>query len=130
MAQSVRWLKIRPRATRRRSNGEPPMTPLNRKLLRDLWRIKGQAIAIGAVIAVGVLLLVMMSGLVSSLEETRRAYYERYRFAEIFAPVNRAPHALVAGLAALPGVTAAEGRVVGSALIDLPGHNLPLSAQA
>lgn len=106
------------------------MTPLNRKLLRDLWRIKGQAIAIGAVIAVGVLLLVMMSGLVSSLEETRRAYYERYRFAEIFAPVNRAPQALVAGLAALPGVTAAEGRVVGSALIDLPGHNLPLSAQA
>ena len=31
------------------------MSLLNRKLLRDLWRIKGQAFAIGAVIAVGVL---------------------------------------------------------------------------
>lgn len=106
------------------------MTPLNRKLLRDLWRIKGQAIAIGAVIAVGVLLQVMQSGLVTSLEETRRAYYERYRFAEVFAPVNRAPEHLLAELAAIPGVAAVEGRVVGAALIDLPGSDLPFPAQA
>lgn len=106
------------------------MSPLNRKLLRDLWRIKGQAVAIGAVIAVGVLLLVMMSGLVTSLDETRRAYYERYRLADVFAPVNRAPKHLIANLAAIPGVAAAEGRVSGSALIDLPGQDLPLQAQA
>ncbi len=106
------------------------MTPLNRKLLRDLWRIKGQAVAIGTVIAVGVLLLVMQSGLITSLDETRRAYYERYRFAEVFAPANRAPEQLIASLAAIPGVAAAEGRVIGSALIDLPGHDLPLQAQA
>lgn len=106
------------------------MTPLNRKLLRDLWRIKGQAVAIGAVIAVGVLMLVMMSGLVTSLDETRRAYYERYRLAEVFASVNRAPERLLADLAAIPGVAAAEGRVSGRALIDLPGHDLPLQAQA
>lgn len=106
------------------------MTPLNRKLLRDLWRIKGQAVAIGTVIAVGVLLLVMMSGLVTSLDETRRAYYERYRLAEVFASVNRAPEGLLNHLAAIPGVTAAEGRISGSALIDLPGQDLPLQAQA
>jgi putative ABC transport system permease protein len=106
------------------------MTPLNRKLLRDLWRIKGQAVAIGAVIAVGVLLQVMQSGLITSLDETRRAYYERYRFAEVFAPVNRAPEQLITSLAAIPGVSAAEGRVTGGALIDLPGHDLPLQAQA
>ena len=106
------------------------MSPLNRKLLRDLWRIKGQAVAIGAVIAVGVLLLVMQSGLVTSLEETRRAYYERYRLADVFAPVKRAPERLIADLAAIPGVAAAEGRVTGSALIDLPGQDLPVRAQA
>ncbi|HMB14694.1 MAG TPA: hypothetical protein VKN62_00160, partial [Pelovirga sp.] len=106
------------------------MTPLNRKLLRDLWRIKGQAVAIGTVIAVGVLLLVMQSGLITSLDETRRAYYERYRFAEVFAPLNRAPEQLIASLEAIPGVAAAEGRVIGSALIDLPGHDLPLQARA
>ncbi|SHE40152.1 putative ABC transport system permease protein [Modicisalibacter ilicicola DSM 19980] len=106
------------------------MSPLDRKLLRDLWRIKGQAIAIGAVIGVGVLMLVMMTGLVTSLDETRRAYYERYRLADIFAPVTRAPDRLIADLAAIPGVSAAEGRVTGSALIDLPGVDLPLRAQA
>lgn len=106
------------------------MSPLDRKLLRDLWRIKGQAVAIGAVIGVGVLLLVMMTGLVTSLDETRRAYYERYRLAEIFAPVTRAPDRLIADLANIPGVAAAEGRVTGSALIDLPGLALPVRAQA
>ena len=106
------------------------MSPLNRKLWRDLWRIKGQAVAIGAVIAVGVLLLVMMAGLINSLDETRRAYYERYRLADVFAPVKRAPAHLLADLAAIPGVAAVEGRVSGSALIDLPGQDLPLRAQA
>jgi putative ABC transport system permease protein len=106
------------------------MSPLDRKLLRDLWRIKGQAIAIGAVIGVGVLMLVMMMGLVTSLDETRDTYYERYRLADIFAPVTRAPDRLIADLAAIPGVSAAEGRVTGSALIDLPGLDLPLQARA
>lgn len=106
------------------------MSPLDRKLLRDLWRIKGQAVAIGAVIGVGVLMLVMMTGLVTSLDETRRAYYERYRLADIFAPVTRAPDRLIADLAAIPGVSAVEGRVTGSALIDLPGLGLPLQARA
>ncbi len=106
------------------------MSPLDRKLLRDLWRIKGQAIAIGAVIGVGVLMLVMMTGLVTSLDETRNTYYERYRLADIFAPVTRAPDRLIADLAAIPGVSAAEGRVTGSALIDIPELDLPLQARA
>lgn len=106
------------------------MSPLDRKLLRDLWRIKGQAISIAAVIAVGVLMLVMMTGLVTSLDETRRAYYERYRLADVFASVTRAPNRLITEMAAIPGVSAAEGRVTGSALIDLPGLHLPLQAQA
>lgn len=105
------------------------MSPLDRKLLRDIWRIKSQAAAIGVVIAVGVLMLVMMSGLVSSLEETRRAYYERYRLAEVFAPVTRAPESMIDELADLPGVAAAEGRVAGDALIDIKGLSLPLQAR-
>lgn len=105
------------------------VSPLNRKLWRDLWRMKGQAIAIGLVIAMGVLMLVMMTGLVTSLDETRRTYYERYRLAEIFAPVTRAPERLIDKLAKIPGVGQAEGRVIGSALIDLPGHDLPLQSQ-
>ncbi|SNY91557.1 putative ABC transport system permease protein [Cohaesibacter sp. ES.047] len=106
------------------------MSPLDRKLLRDLWRMKGQAIAIASVIATGVMLLVMMSGVVTSLSETRRAYYERNRLAHVFAPVKRAPLHVIRDLADLPGVTAAEGRVTGSALISLPSLELPLRATA
>ncbi len=106
------------------------MSPLDRKLLRDLWRIKGQAVAIAAVIGVGVLMLVMMTGIVTSLDETRRAYYERYRLADIFASVTRAPDRLITDLSSIPGVSVAEGRVTGSALIDLPGLDLPLRAAA
>ncbi len=107
-----------------------PMNALNRKLLRDLWRIRGQACAIADVIGVGVLLLVMMSGLVTSLDETRRAYYQQYRFADLFAPVKRAPNLLLERLAAIPGVTRVDGRVVGRALVDLPGSDVPFQARA
>jgi len=106
------------------------VTPLDHKLLRDLWRMKGQAIAIGMVIATGVMLLVMMSGLITSLSETRRAYYERYRLGDIFAPVTRAPERLLSRLAAIDGVAAVEGRVQGRALIDIAGEILPVQAQA
>ena len=106
------------------------VSPLDHKLLRDLWRMKGQAIAIGMVVAVGVMMLVMMSGLVTSLNETRTAYYERYRLADIFAPVSRAPERLLPRLAAIDGVGAVEGRVQGGALIDLPDTDLPVQAQA
>ncbi|TMV09021.1 FtsX-like permease family protein [Ruegeria sediminis] len=106
------------------------MSPLTKKLGRDLWRIKGQAIAIALVIAVGVLMQVMQTGLVASLDETRRAYYERYRLAEIFAPVARTPERLAADLRRIPGVSAVETRIVGHALLDMPGIDLPLQAQA
>nr|WP_321456242.1 FtsX-like permease family protein [uncultured Cohaesibacter sp.] len=106
------------------------MSPLDRKLARDLWRIKGQAIAIAMVIATGVTLLVMMAGVINSLEETRRVYYERNRLGDIFAPVKRAPTHIIRKLAALPGVSAAEGRITGSALISLPSLDLPLRAIA
>ncbi|NND21874.1 MAG: FtsX-like permease family protein [Boseongicola sp.] len=106
------------------------VSPLDHKLLRDLWRMKGQALAIGMVIAVGVGMLVMMTGLVTSLNETRAAYYERYRLAEVFAPVTRAPDRMATRLAAIDGVGAVEPRVVGAALIDVADFDLPVQAQA
>ncbi len=106
------------------------MSPLDHKLLRDLWRMKGQAFAIGMVIAVGVGMLVMMTGLVTSLNETRSAYYERYRLAEVFAPVTRAPDRLATRLAAIDGVSTVEPRVTGAALIDVADFDLPVQAQA
>lgn len=106
------------------------MTPLDHKLIRDLWRIKLQAIAIMLVVAVGVMLQVMMSGLVTTLEESRDTYYERYRLADVFAPATRAPLDVLDAIARIPGVAAVEGRVQGGALVDLETQDLPLRAQA
>ncbi|WP_417477114.1 FtsX-like permease family protein [Maricaulis sp.] len=106
------------------------MSQLDHKLGRDLWRMKTQALAIGLVIAVGVLMLVMMDGLVNSLDQTRQAYYERYRLADVFAPVQRAPESVLARIGDIDGVAAVEGRVVGGALIDVEGQAVPVRAQA
>jgi putative ABC transport system permease protein len=106
------------------------VSPLDHKLLRDLWRMKGQAMAIGLVIAVGVAMQVMMTGLVTSLNDTRAAYYDRYRLADIFAPTTRAPDRLVAQLGAIGGVATIEARVTGSALISLPDQDRPVQARA
>ena len=106
------------------------VSPLDRKLLRDLARMKGQAAAIAVVIGLGVLLQVMMGGLVNTLHETRAAYYDRYRLADVFAPVMRAPERMAERIAQIPGVASVETRVKGDALIDIAEGELPIRAQA
>jgi len=106
------------------------VSPLDRKLRRDLWRMKGQAAAIGLVIGLGVFMQVMMGGLVNTLEQTRIAYYDRYRFADAYAPAARAPDHVLDRLAAIPGVAAVEGRVAGNVLIDPGTDELPVRARA
>lgn len=105
------------------------LSPLDLKLLRDLWRIRGQAAAIMFVIAAGIALFVMSDGMLASLDQTRRAYYERQHFADAYAPVKRAPNYLLEDIANLPGVSRAEGRVAGGAIIDLPDVAMPITAQ-
>jgi putative ABC transport system permease protein len=94
---------------------------LDRKLWRDLWGMKTQALAIAFVIAGGVSVQLLSTGMLNSLQETRRAYYERYLLADIWAPVVRAPQALLSEIRGLDGVQAAETRIRAGALFDMPG---------
>ena len=94
------------------------LTVLERKLLRDLWRLKGQVLAIAMVIGAGVALAVMSFGTLGSLTETRNAYYERYRFADVFAQLKRAPERLARKIAQLEGVTGLETRIVANVTRD------------
>ena len=50
------------------------MTSLNKKLFRDLWSMKGQALAIGLVMASGASTFVMAISTRDSLEFTRVFY--------------------------------------------------------
>ncbi len=95
------------------------MRVLDRKLVRDIWRIKGQALAIALVIACGAATLVMAFGTLRSLETTRDAYYERYRFADIWASVKRAPESLVNRLVRIPGVGDVQSRIIADVTIDI-----------
>ena len=67
---------------------------LDRKLLRDLWTMKGQALAIASIIAAGVAMLVMYLSNFESLQRTRAEYYDAARFADVFASLKRAPSSL------------------------------------
>ncbi|MBL6953666.1 MAG: FtsX-like permease family protein [Alphaproteobacteria bacterium] len=95
------------------------MTPLNKKLYRDLWHIRGQALAIAVVIAGGIATLVMALSALDSLQETRRAFSEQYRFAHVFAHAKRAPDWVAREIGAIPGVLRAEGRIVQDIIIDI-----------
>ena len=101
------------------------MRPLDRKLLRDLWSIKGQAVAISLVIGAGVAMLVMYLSNFDSLRLTQTAFYERSRFADVFAGLKRAPDRLAERIAEIPGVAAVETRVVADVTLDVPGLDEP-----
>lgn len=105
------------------------MTPLHRKLLRDLWRMKSQALAVALVLACGIGMLVMSVGMQGSLERARDRYYQHNGMADVQAQAVRAPRRLGAELAELPGVAALELRAVGQARISLPWVTEPLAAQ-
>jgi putative ABC transport system permease protein len=102
---------------------------LDRKLLRDLVRLRGQVGAIALVIASGVGVLVMSLSTIEALDETATAYYERYRFAQVFASVKRAPERLAARIARVPGVQSVETRIVEQATLDVEGFTEPVVGQ-
>ena len=101
------------------------MKAINRKLVRDLWLIKGQVLAISLVIAAAVCVYVMYLGAFDSLRLTQSAYYERYRFADVFAGLKRAPLYLEDRIRQIPGVADAELRVSASVTLDMEGMAEP-----
>ncbi|MFO0947268.1 MAG: ABC transporter permease [Planctomycetota bacterium] len=101
------------------------MRALDRKLLRDLWDVKEQAFAIALVIGCGVATFVMALSTLNSLQLTQQTYYDRYRFAHVFARVKRAPQSLVARIAEIPGVGNVETRVVQDVTLDVEGMSEP-----
>jgi putative ABC transport system permease protein len=105
------------------------MSALNRKLVRDLWLMKAQAMAIAMVVAAGVSMYVMYLSNFASLQGTRAAYYSQQRFADVFASMKRAPERVAGEIAALPGVTAVETRVVANVTLDLAQLDEPASGR-
>jgi putative ABC transport system permease protein len=105
------------------------LSHLDRKLWRDLSRMKGQALAVAMVMGCGLAMMIMARSLVFSLESTRREYYEANRFAEVFAMMKRAPNSLAARIKEIPGVGTVQPGVAVQVTIDLPELDEPASGQ-
>jgi len=105
------------------------MRALDRKLLRNLGSMKGQVVAIVLIIACGVASFVTVITAYRGLKASRNTYYERYRMADVFATVKRAPRSVLRDLERVPGVRRAEGRIVFEVTIDLPELAQPCSGR-
>jgi putative ABC transport system permease protein len=101
------------------------MRALDRKLLRDAWHYRSQLGAIVAVVACGVALFVALRSMNGHLRRSRDAFYEKYRFADLFVPLKRAPMELAVAAAGIPGVSEVASRIVMESTIDVPGLDEP-----
>ena len=97
------------------------MSALDRKLLRDFAKVKGQSLAACLVMACGLTMMIMTRSLVLSLESARADYYDECRFAEVFCNLKRAPNSVRERLSAIPGVASFQTQVIETARIDLAG---------
>jgi putative ABC transport system permease protein len=105
------------------------MRKLDRKLLRDVWRLKWQLAAIAVLIACGVSVAVMAFSTQKALVATQRAYYAQTRFADVFATATRAPLSLVGDLSRIDGVLTVDARVMKAGLMDVPGLLRPATVR-
>ncbi|TQM93862.1 putative ABC transport system permease protein [Roseinatronobacter monicus] len=105
------------------------MRALDRKMLRDLRRIWAQTLAIALVLGCGVMVLVGAQATQTTLIQTQAAYYERHRFADVFAGATRAPADVVQAASLIPGVAQVEGRIGFQAVLDIDGMAEPATGR-
>lgn len=105
------------------------MRALDKKLFRDVWRLRVHALGVALVLSCGLSVMIMAVGMRGSMERTRASYYAERRMADLAVSAVRAPQRVAQELAAAPGVQAVETRISGIALLDLPGVSEPPSAR-
>lgn len=105
------------------------MKALDRKVFRDLRLLWSQALTIALVVASGIAGFVACLSAVDSLALARDRYYERDRFADVFATVKRAPDALARRLAGIDGVIDVQPTVEAMARVTVPGNPDPVIGQ-
>lgn len=102
------------------------MRALNRKLLRDLWHVKSQVVAIVLVMASGIATYLMSISNLDSLTATRERFYLEYRFADVFANLKRAPLSVGDDIAAIDGVGIVDLSIQAPMRIRLEGFDDPV----
>lgn len=105
------------------------MRALQKKLVRDLWRMKAQALTVTVIVAAGVASYIGSVATFRSLVASRDQHYRSARLADVFARVQRAPERVLTDLSRIPGVGAVEGRVSDVLRVEVPGRAEPVRGQ-
>jgi putative ABC transport system permease protein len=96
------------------------MRTLDLKLLRELRRHWVQVTSIALVMACGTMTIMGLRSTLTSIRAARDAYYDAYRFADVFVRLQRTPAAVAARITAIGGVGSAETRIVRDVKLDVP----------
>jgi putative ABC transport system permease protein len=102
---------------------------LGRMLWRDLWHLRGPLMAAALVVACGIAVLVALRCTHQSLLLAQSDYYQRHRFADVFAHLRRAPDSLAEQMRQWPGVAQVQTRLVVEVTVDVPGLAEPAMAK-
>ena len=100
---------------------------LDRKLLREVRSSGIMLLAIGSIIAVGVMCFIYMRTAYYNLSLAKFRYYNQCRMADFWIELKKAPLVDVQELLDVPGVTAIRPRIQFFATVDLPRVPEPLN---
>lgn len=95
------------------------MKKLNRMLLRELWKNKGQFLAASAVVFAGIAMFSATFMAYLNLKNSLDFYYSQYRFLDYYAEVAGVSKGIIHKIQAVPGVRDAMGRVVKDVSADM-----------
>ena len=105
------------------------MKTLQKKLVRDLWRLRYQCFTIALLVGCGIASFVAAVAASASMQASRDAFYADARLADIFAHLKRAPRPVLDRIRDLPGVAVVDGRLVDDFRLELAGSSEPVSAR-
>jgi len=91
--------------------------------------MRGQVLTIALVVAAGIAAFVGVRCTYLSLLESKEAYYERYRFADVFAHLERAPDTVGEELLAIDGVARVQTRIVDAVRLPMEDMLEPATGQ-
>ena len=101
------------------------MRTLDLKLLRELRRHWVQVTSIALVMGCGTMTIMGLRSTLTSIRAARDAYFEEYRFADVFVRLERTPAAIAPRVANIHGVAAVETRIVKDVKLDVPRLSEP-----
>lgn len=105
------------------------LAPLDRKVLRDLARLRWQVAAIALLIGCAVSVAVMALSARAALERAQMRFYAATQFADVFATLTHAPLQLGPRITSISGVRQADMRVVAVGLMRPPALVRPATVR-